>query len=377
MDWANYELAWYLADEIKADVHLVSYYAASPLVDHPRVTWHKVPKPLGMRTIGDLLLRRIGRRIARTLSASGARVVVNGGNCDWPDGNWVHAVHAAWNTRHNHAPLAFRLRSGLAKRAFRRAERRSLRAARIIFANSDLSRRQVIEHIGVSPEQVHTVYCGIDSNSFHPFSQPERELARQRLGLSKKPLVAFVGALGHDRNKGFDLVFEAWKQLCRDPDWDVDLIAVGEGAEVAIWRRQAAEDALGERVRLLGFTREIRDVMAAVDALVSPTHYDAYGMAVQEALCCGIPAFVTRSAGIAERYPAELADLLLDDPPQVEDLVSRLRFWRADIEGYRRRVAPFGELLRQRSWTDMASEIFQLMESCSEAQTPEAKQGSR
>ena len=34
-----------------------------------------------------------------------ARVVVNGGNCAWPDINWVHAVHAAW-------PVATTVRRG-------------------------------------------------------------------------------------------------------------------------------------------------------------------------------------------------------------------------------------------------------------------------
>jgi len=40
----------------------------------------------------------------------------------------------------------------------------------------------------------------------------------------------------------------------------------------------------------------------------------------QEALCCGLPAFVTRTAGIAERFEGDLADALLipdpDDAPR-------------------------------------------------------------
>ncbi len=362
MDWANYELAWYLAEEIGAEVHLVSFYVAPPLVDHPRVTWHQVTKPLGMYTLADPFLARAGRRVAHQLTKRGARVVVNGGNCLWPDVNWVHAVHAAWNTRHAHAPLSFRLRAGLMKRAALRTERRSLEAARVVVTNSLSARQQVIDHIGLAPERVHTVYYGNDAERFHPFAEIEREDARQRSGWhAGRPVVVFIGALGHDRNKGFDVLFRAWEQLCSDPEWDADLVALGAGAEVELWRQRAAEKNLSERVRLMGFTKQVRDVLAAADALVSPTHYDAYGLGVQEALCCGLPAFVTRVAGVAERYPGELADLLLDDPPQAEDLVNRLRRWRADMTGYRQRVARFGELLRQRTWTDMSREIVELI----------------
>jgi glycosyltransferase involved in cell wall biosynthesis len=125
---------------------------------------------------------------------------------------------------------------------------------------------------------------------------------------------------------------------------------------------------LSERVRLMGFTKHVRNVLTAADALVSPTHYDAYGLGVHEALCCGLPAFVTRSAGVAERYPDELADLLLDDPPKAEDLVLRLQRWRADMTGYRARVADFSQLLRQRRWTDMSREIVELITTDRESQ---------
>jgi glycosyltransferase involved in cell wall biosynthesis len=98
-----------------------------------------------------------------------------------------------------------------------------------------------------------------------------------------------------------------------------------------------------------------------MDALVSPTHYDAYGQGVHEALCCGLPAFVTRCAGVAERYPEELADLLLDDPPSAADVVRRLRLWHGDRATYVARVAHFGEVLRRRSWADMAEDILTRM----------------
>ena len=362
MDRANYELAWYLAEEVKADVHLVGFFVSSPLAEHPRVTWHKVAKPLNMYLLAEPLLKRAGQRVAKKLRTRVVRVVVNGGNCYWPDVNWIHAVHAEWKTRDLHAPLSFRLRAAWMKSAARRAERRSLKMARLVITNSERARQQVIDHVGLAPERVHTVYYGIDPKVFHPANDAERESARQRLGWPvARPIVVFIGTLGHDRNKGFDVAFAAWIELCKGPAWDVDLVALGAGAEVELWRRRAAEANLSERIRIVGFTRQVDDVLAAADALVSPTHYDAYGLGVQEALCCNLPAFVTKTAGFAERYPDDLSELLLDDPPHATDLVRRLQRWRADMTGYRERVARFGETLRQRTWRDMSRDVVELM----------------
>jgi len=362
MDRANYELAWYLADQAGAAVHLVSHRVAPPLVEHPRVTWHHVPKPMQSYTLGGPWLAARGRHLARLLAPQGARVIVNGGNCAWPDVNWVHYVHAAWNGRHDAAPAAFRVRAAWMKRVARRGERRAVRAARLVLANSEQTRRQTIDLLGVAPERVHRVYYGIDPAAFGPVAPAARMAARRTLGWPEaRPIVAFVGALGYDRRKAFDVVFDAWKLLAQDPGWDAELVAAGAGAEVELWRRRAAAAGLGDRLRILGFTKLVPSILAAADALVSPTHYEAYGLAVQEALCAGLPAFVTRSAGIAELYPDDLHDLLLSDPPGAHDLARRLRQWSSDIQGYAERVARFGAVLRRRTWGDMSSEIVTLL----------------
>lgn len=366
MDRANYELARYLAHEVGAAVHLVSHRVAPPLVEHPRVTWHRVPKPMGSYTLGGPCLALWGRQLARRLAARGARVIVNGGNCTWPDVNWVHAVHGAWNCRHNEAPATFRMRATVRKGMARWSEKRAVRAASLVLTNSQRARRQVIDLLGVAPERVHTVYYGIDSHAFRPATPEARIAARRELGWSStRPVVVFIGALGYDRNKGFDVLFAAWESLARDPEWNVGLVVAGPGREVDLWRRRVAEAGLGDQVRLLGFTKLVPEILAAADALISPTHYDAYGLAVHEALCAGLPAFVTRTAGIAERYPDDLQDLLLSYPPDASDLVARLRQWRSAPQGYAERVARFGARLRTRTWSDMASDIVELLEPAS------------
>ena len=97
-------------------------------------------------------------------------------------------------------------------------------------------------------------------------------------------------------------------------------------------------------------------VFAACDVLIDPARYEAYGLAVHEALCRGLPALVTAAAGVAERYPANLGPLLIQDPASPSELTTRLLSWRDDA-GVTERVAEFATKLRSRTWDHMAREI--------------------
>jgi hypothetical protein len=71
---------------------------------------------------------------------------------------------------------------------------------------------------------------------------------------------------------------------------------------------------------------------------------------------------VSRSAGVAERFPVELGDLVLPDPEDADDLAVRLRRCRRELDSCRRRVAPLGADLRARSWADVAAEMVRVVE---------------
>jgi glycosyltransferase involved in cell wall biosynthesis len=108
---------------------------------------------------------------------------------------------------------------------------------------------------------------------------------------------------------------------------------------------------------VLGFRRDVQTVLAAADVLVHPARYEAYGLGVHEALCRGIPAIVTATAGVTERYPKPLGSLVVPSPPQPEALVSALRAWRAHAGEWRSRTEQAAGPLRARTWDDMAAEI--------------------
>ncbi|MFN7921998.1 MAG: glycosyltransferase [Bryobacteraceae bacterium] len=354
MDMANFALAMHLAQRGDS-VHLVTHRADAELTALPNVHVSLVTKPLNSYLLGSPVLDWQGRRAAQRFAGE---VIVNGGNCVCAGVNWVHYVHSAWK------PVAQGrvLKTWCTHHAAVHQEREALRKARVVIANSDRTRHDLIERMSVEPERTHTVYCGIDAKTFRPASVEAKREQRRQLGWGQEPVVAFIGGLA-DRRKGFDRLFAAWKLLCDGSGWDATLAVIGAGPELEYWKSLAAEQGMSDRVRFLGFRRDVPAVLGACDALVAPVRYEPYGLAVQEAICLGLPALVTRTAGVAERYPAELQELLLDDSDDAGLLASRIENWRNEPDSYSASIAALAAKLRENTWDAMASRIAALAEA--------------
>lgn len=362
---ANYALASFLAERGGATVHVVAHRVDEPLASHRAVRVHRVPHPLGSDLLTDPVLDHVGRGVARAVVASrpGARIVVNGASCRWPDVNWVHFVQHAWAGVHEAAPLALRLKDRFVAWSNRRRERRALAASRLVVANSQRTRRDLVELLGVPDASIEVVYLGTDPGTFGPVTAGERAAARSRLGAGPdRSLVAFVGGIATNRLKGFDTLLAAWRRLCDRGDWDALLVAAG-GGTLAWAAREIERLGLSGSVRLLGETDRVPEVLAAADLLVSPTRYDSYGLNVQEALCRGVPAIVSTCAGVSERYTPELAPLLLRDPESPDELAECLREWRRSPDRWRSAAERLGAELRAWTWSDMAGRIVERIEA--------------
>ena len=360
MDTANHALARFLGTR-GSEVHLVTHRAWADLNDLPAITVHRVWRPFDRHLLGSPLLSRAGHRLWRRLSPRGARAIVNGGNCRVAAANWVHYLHAAF-TPHSSGSAARSAKQALTHRRDLEAERKALAEARLVICNSQRTRRDVIDRLGIPENRIRVVYYGSDSVRFAPVSDEQRLRSRRALGFPvDRPLAGFVGALG-DRRKAFDTLFAAWSILCARKEWDANLVVVGSGSELPAWRRRAREAGLGDRVRFLGFRADVPEILAALDTLVHPARYEAYGLSVHEALCRGVPALVTASAGVAEQYPASLHDLLIQDPDSAQELADRLERWRHGVDRFRTLVAPVSTTLRERSWDMMAQQIVECVE---------------
>jgi glycosyltransferase involved in cell wall biosynthesis len=360
MDRANHALAKYLAEQGR-ETHLVAYRIADDLAGYPNVFFHRVPKPLNSYFLAGPLLARAGRKWALRIAARGGRVVVNGGNCMWPDINWAHHLHVSYKPQVAANPL-WKLKAEISFRNAAALDRKAFASARVVISGSNRTRHELIRDLGVPEDRIHTVYLGVDGEMFRPRSPLERAAIRASLGWPPgTPVLVFVGALG-DRRKGFDTLFSAWQKLCSSSDWCAKLIVIGTGAELPAWKARAAVAGLASRIDFMGFCKDLPEVMAASDVLVSPTRYEGYGLAIQEAVSCGLPVIVSQAAPVTERLGDGLEALMLSDPENVDGLVDRIRLWWSRRADFAAAAAIVSGKLRQHSWADMASEFIDIVE---------------
>ena len=356
MDRANHALAGYLAADETNHVDIVAHRVWPDLDRAGNVTVHRVARPLGSHLLGAPLLALKAHRLARRFDGC---TIANGGNAPHTaDVSWVHYVHGAYDPGHA-GPL--RMRGHLAHGYYLAREVWALQRARIVICNSHRTAKDVRDRVGVPAERIRVVYYGSDPVTFAPVRADARRAARAALSWPlDRPVVLFVGALG-DRRKGFDRLFEAWRRLCGDASWDADLAVAGHGRDLRTWQRRARECRLGSRIRFLGFRDDVERVIAACDLLVHPARYEAYGLAIHEAVCRGLPAIVAASAGIAELYPAGLRNLLVQNVEDATEIADRIHRWRWDIDAAAAGVREFSDRLRSRTWRDMSVEIQRMV----------------
>ncbi len=160
---------------------------------------------------------------------------------------------------------------------------------------------QLLTRLPRPPRRIAAIPNPIDLAQFKPVPAEERGRLRDRLGLPRdRTLALYAGRLS--RAKGIAVLVEEWSRLLeRHPD--LHLVLVGSGKES--WDN--CEDQIDEVIRtrslqtkitLAGQSTRVHEYMQAADFFVSPSEYEGFGLAVVEALACGLPVTVT-SVGIA------------------------------------------------------------------------------
>lgn len=116
------------------------------------------------------------------------------------------------------------------------------------------------------------------------------------LAKKDKYTITCVGRLT-GRTKRQHLLIEAFARLSKDhPDWQVKLWGdTYDKPYVASLRSKIKKYGLEKQVFLCGTTKDLDAVWKETDIFAFPSHHEGFGLALAEAMCCGIPAVGYRS----------------------------------------------------------------------------------
>ena len=226
-----------------------------------------------------------------------------------------------------------------------------MRSATQLIAVSEELRDNFVE-LGATPENVHVIPNGIDTESFYPMPQAE---AKQRLGLATEDRwLVSVGRL--DRNKGQWLILEALKKIGLDElrRRQIKLAFIGKGedrAALAAISHSAGFDGIVHFAGQLS-PEKICTWYNAADAKILASSREGSPNVVLEALACGTPVIASR-AGRNAAVIAEGRNGLLF-PIEDADTLHRALLHALEQPWNRAEIALAGQ---QRSWTTVAQEV--------------------
>jgi glycosyltransferase involved in cell wall biosynthesis len=226
------------------------------------------------------------------------------------------------------------------------------RKAECIITDSEYSKAQIVERLGVPSSKVRAIYCGVNGE-FMPMDRGEAfKVVSAALGIHE-PYLLYVGNL--KRHKNISSLLKAFALLRERRDIPQRLLILGDDA-------QGKGELAGECARL-GITartdfvpyaeRELLPkVYAAADMLVMPSRCEGFGLPVLEAMACGSPVVCSRAASLPEvggeavmyfdpRSPEDLANAIelvlgwqeLRESMRTKGLMRAARFtWQESIE---------------------------------------------
>jgi glycosyltransferase involved in cell wall biosynthesis len=202
---------------------------------------------------------------------------------------------------------------------------RSVARADHVLADSQATKDDLVELLGVAPRKVTVLYSGV-SPDFSPHGdEDELTRLRERYGVGERPYVLAVGTV--QPRKNYVRLMEACDPLAAGEE--LDLVIVGGRAWLAGATLEAAERR--PYVHLLGFTKDgdLPALYRQATLLAFPSVYEGFGLPPLEAMACGTPVV----ASAASSVPEVVGDAgLLVDPLDVSGWTVALRRAMRDEE---------------------------------------------
>lgn len=166
---------------------------------------------------------------------------------------------------------------------------------------------------------------GVDPARFHPDPATRARVRAEMDVADDRPVIMMTGRLVAE--KGYPELIEAMRSV------DADLWIVGE--RLASDHAAAVNEALGAakhdprlnaRIRLLGYRKDVPDLLRAVDVFTLPSHREGMPRSIIEAMMTGLPVVATDIRGSREEIVPDRTGYLVPvaAPAALADALSRL-----------------------------------------------------
>jgi len=190
-------------------------------------------------------------------------------------------------------------RDGLAKRAMKYLMRRMLGRQQhdLHLANSSAQQQFLLDYQLLPPKRVVLMKNSVDCRHFRP---GDRAAARALTGLDPDRFWILAVSQARPEKRVDQLIRVIHAVSCARPDARIGFVYVGDGAPVTQWKRLVTELGLDDLCVLAGRRNDVLPYYQAADLMVHAAERESFGLAIVEAMACGIPVIASAAAGPSE-----------------------------------------------------------------------------
>jgi glycosyltransferase involved in cell wall biosynthesis len=191
-----------------------------------------------------------------------------------------------------------------------------------VMTTSESIKSGMIER-GVDHRKITSIPTGVDLDVFRP--DIECGTFREEVGISGDVrLVGFVSVVRGD--KGPDVFVKAAERILKDTA-GVEFVIAGDGWMLPTIKKTVEESGLGDRIRIVGYRRDVPNVMTDIDVFVLPVKIpEGVPQAVLQAHATRTPVVASDMGGVNEVAIHDNTALIVkpNDPGALAESILRL-----------------------------------------------------
>lgn len=174
---------------------------------------------------------------------------------------------------------------------------------KVLIANSELMKSELVDSFAIPAEKIHIVYPGYDSERFNiNLIEKKRQENRKKLKIDQSSTVVSFITSGDFKNRNLDLLLDVLRAVKIDKI-EFKLLLVSKEKALFQYKNKIAKYELEDNLIVVPLSHNVEQYYYCTDLLIHPAHIETFGMVIQEAMACGVAVITSYQVGASEIIP--------------------------------------------------------------------------